>query len=239
VSGFTTEVADVDVTLTGLTHGDPGDADFLLVGPGGQSALILSDVGDSASNVTLTFDDTATTQVASSGPLASGTFQPTNLQSATDGFVPPAPSSPKGSRLGVFHSTDPNGVWTLYIKNGNNTTGTLSGGWSLRITSDNGVPNASPDSFQAQAGKTLSEPPFGVLANDFDPDNDTLTAVLASKPKKGTLKLEANGAFTYRPNKKAKGADSFTYLAQDPGGLSDLETVTIQIRKAKKKKGKK
>jgi hypothetical protein len=225
VSGFTTEVADVDVTLSNFTHNDPNDVDFMLVGPGGQSALVVSDVGDSANNVTLTLDDAAANQVKSSGPLASGTFQPTNFGTIVDTFVPPAPAKPSNSKLGVFNSTDPNGVWTLYVKNGAGGTGAL-----------NGVPNAAPDTYQAQAGKPLSEPPFGVLANDLDPDNDSLTAILAGPPKKGTLQLAADGSFTYRPKKKAKGTDSFTYLAQDPGGLSDLETATIQITKAKKKR---
>jgi subtilisin-like proprotein convertase family protein len=240
VSGFETEVADVNVTLTGITHGVSNDLDFLLVGPGGQTALIASDVGSSASNVTLVLDDQASAQIPSSGALASGTFQPTNFQSG-DPFSPPAPTSPSsGSELGVFNSTDPNGTWTLFIRDDSfGTTGSLTGSWTLRITSANGVPNSSPDTFEAQAGKELSVPPLGVLANDLDPDNDFLTATLTGKPKKGTLQLAPDGSFTYRPGKKAKGTDTFTYLAQDPGGLSDLETATIQIKKAKKKKGKK
>jgi hypothetical protein len=239
VSGFAKEVADVDVTLSNFTHGSPGSVDFLLVGPGGQSALVVSDVGGSASAVTLTLDDGSAGQVPSSGPLASGTFQPTNFGTASDSFGPPAPAKPSNAKLGVFSSTDPNGVWTLYVKNDTNGTGALNGGWSLKITTANGVPNASSDTFQAQAGKALSEPPFGVLANDLDPDNDNLTAILAGKPRKGTVQLQPDGAFTYRPSKRAKGTDSFTYLAQDPSGLSDLETVTIQIQKAKAKKKRK
>jgi hypothetical protein len=241
VTGFTTEVADVDVTLSGLTHSRTQYVDFLLVGPGGQSALILSDVGFFANDVTLRFRDQAVSQVLSaSGSLRSGTYQPTNFSSASDTFSSPAPTLPQGSRLGVFNSTDPNGVWTLYAKNdGGGMPGALTGGWSLRITSANSVPNASPDSYQAQAGKTLSGDP-SVLANDEDPDVDTLTAILAGKPRQGTVNLAPDGTFTYRPGKRAKGTDSFTYLAQDQSGLSDLETVTIQIAKAKKKKkGKK
>jgi subtilisin-like proprotein convertase family protein len=238
VSEFETELADVDVTLHNVNHGQVGDLDFLLVGPGGQTALLLSDVGSSANNVTLTLDDQAANQVSSGGPLANGSFQPTNFQSA-DGFFPPAPASPpSGSELGVFNSTDPNGTWSLFIRDDNfGTTGALNGGWSLRIASANGVPNAAPDSFSAKAGKTLSEP-SGVLANDSDPDADSLTAILAGQPKKGKVELQADGSFTYKSSKKAKGTDSFTYLAEDPTGLKDLETVTIKIKKAKKK-GKK
>ncbi|MCA9881286.1 MAG: cadherin-like domain-containing protein [Thermomicrobiales bacterium] len=239
VSGIEKPIADVNVTLAGFTHGSPGDIDFLLVGPGGQSALVVSDVGTSANNVTLTLDDSAANQIVSGAALASGRFQPTNFSSATDNFAPPAPAKTSNSKLGIFNSTDANGTWTLFVKNAQGGTGAVNGGWSLEITSANGVPNAAPDTFQAQAGVPLSEPPFGVLANDLDPDNDNLTAVLAGPPKQGTLQLAANGSFVYTPGKKARGTDTFTYLAKDPGGLTDLEKVTINITKAKKKKRKK
>jgi subtilisin-like proprotein convertase family protein len=236
VSGFETEVADVNVTLTGLTHGVVNDLDFLLIGPGGQTALIVSDVGSSANNVTLVLDDQAASQVSSAAAMISGTFQPTNFQSG-DTFSPPAPTSPpSGSELGVFNSSDPNGTWSLHIRDDSfGNTGTLTGGWNLLITSANGVPNASPDTFSAQAGKALNEE-VGVLSNDSDPDDDSLTAILAGKPKKGTLQFAPDGTFTYRPKKKAKGTDSFTYLAQDPGGLSALETISIQVKGKKKKR---
>lgn len=55
----------------------------------------------------------------------------------------------------------------------------------------------------------------GVLTNDSDPDEDTLTAVLAGEPTRGTLTLAADGSFRYRASKKAKGTDSFSYLARN------------------------
>jgi subtilisin-like proprotein convertase family protein len=240
VSGFETDLADVNVTLHNLSHAPADDLDILLVGPEGQTAIILSDIGfnNAATNVTLTLDDQALNQVSSSTAPTSGTFQPTNFQSGDSWTSPPAPvtTPPTGSELGVFNSTDPNGTWRLVIQddNLNGANGSLAGGWSLNITSANGVPNADPDSFQARAGRQLSSP-SGVLANDDDPDGDSLEAILAGQPKKGTVVLQADGSFTYKAKKTAKGSDSFTYLAQDPGGLSDLETVSIQIKKAKKK----
>ena len=236
VSGFTTPLADVDVTLFGLKQSVSNDLDILLIGPQGQSALLVSDVGSSANNVTLTLDDQAPAQISSVGPMTTGSFQPTNFQSP-DPFAPPGPASPKGSRLAVFNSTDPNGEWRLIIRDdtaGNSAT-ELTGGWSLRITSANGVPNAQPDSNTVRAGQAVTDQ-GGVLANDDDPDDDLLTAVLAGEPAKGTVSLQPDGSYTYRASKKAKGTDSFAYLAKDPRGLSDLETVTIQITKAKKKR---
>jgi subtilisin-like proprotein convertase family protein len=244
VSGFETSLADVNVTLHNLSHARSQDIDVLLIGPEGQTAVLLSDIGadNAANNVTLTLDDQAADQMSSSNAPVSGTFLPTNFESS-DTWQPtvPSPTQPTGSKLGVFNSTDPNGSWRLFVQDDaifNSSGGTLAGGWSLVITSANGVPNAAPDSFQAQAGKQLSSP-SGVLTNDSDPDGDSLEAILAGQPKQGTVSLQADGSFTYRTKKKAKGTDSFTYLAQDPGGLNDLETVTIQIKKAKKKKGKK
>jgi subtilisin-like proprotein convertase family protein len=248
VSGFDTPIADVDVSLNILTHPTASDLDMLLVGPGGQMALIMSDAGFAAANDSLSLSDQAANQLPESDPLVSGTFQPTNYDFSTspDTFVsPPAPvaTPPSGSSLAVFNGTNANGTWRLFISEEDNVpveTGTLAGGWTLRITTASGVPDTGQDQFQAQAGKTLTVPAPGVLSNDSDPDGDALTALLAGQPKKGKVTLQADGSFTYRPNKKARGTDSFAYLAQDSTGLSALETVSIQVKgKGKKKKGKK
>jgi subtilisin-like proprotein convertase family protein len=245
VSGFETNVADVEVTLSNMTHPAASDLDILLVGPGGQAVLLMSEATGPAAGDSPTFDDQAAKQLPNSpDPLVSGTFQPTNYDftGAPDTFAAPAPTNPAhGSALGVFNGTNPNGTWTLFIREQDNNppeTGSL-GGWSLRITAADGVPNAAPDSFQAQAGTPLTVAGPGVLGNDRDPDGDALTAVLAGQPKQGSVTLQPDGGFTYVAKKKAKGADRFTYLAQDGTGLRDVETVTIQLKKAKKKKGKK
>jgi hypothetical protein len=244
VSGFDTPVADVNVTLFDLSFGaaSSSDMDSLLVGPSGQTAIILSDVGDNTAtnDVTITLDDQAANHLPNNSALTSGTFQPTNFgtgdtfQLSGGGTLTPS----SGSALGIFNGTDPNGSWTLYTydDDGNGNTGSLVNGWRLTITSANGVPTAEPDSFQAQAGKPLSVNASGVLENDSDPDGDILNAILTGGPKKGKLDLLPNGAFTYTSSKKAKGTDSFTYLAQDPGGLNALATVTIQIKGKKHKK---
>lgn len=70
----------------------------------------------------------------------------------------------------------------------------------------------------------------GVLANDIDVENDTITAILQSSPQHGSLLFNADGSFTYKPVKRFKGTDSFTYIAQDQDGSSDLITVTIKVQ---------
>lgn len=242
VSGLGTPIADVDVSLNVLIHPNASDLDVLLVGPGGQSALVLSDVGDEANNDSLTFSDQAVNQVGIADPLVSGTFQPTNvdLTSAPDIFGPPGPANPPGgSALAIFNGTDANGAWTLLIREQDANpveSGSLAAGWSLRITTASGVPETNGEQFRTKAGKTLTVPASGVLANDSDPDGDPLTAILASPTRKGALSLQPDGSFTYKAKKKARGRDSFTYLARDSTGLSALETVTIQIKGKKRKR---
>jgi subtilisin-like proprotein convertase family protein len=245
VSGFDTPIADVNVRLNLLTHPAAGDLDILLVGPSGQTALIMSEAGGPASSDSLIFDDQAASQVPNfPDPVVSGVFQPTNYDftPSPDTFAAPAPTNPaSGSALAVFNGTGANGTWTLFVKEQDNVpveTGSIAS-WGLDITTANGVPNAGPESFQAQTGQTLTVLATGVLQNDSDPDGDALTAVLAGQAAKGKVELLPDGSFTYRANKKAKGTDSFTYLAQDTTGLSDLETVKIQVKGKKKKKGKK
>jgi len=70
---------------------------------------------------------------------------------------------------------------------------------------------------------------YGVLANDYDVDGNTLTAVLVSGPSNGTLTLNANGTFTYTHNGGSSNSDSFTYRANDGLGNSNLATVSITI----------
>jgi VCBS repeat-containing protein len=48
-----------------------------------------------------------------------------------------------------------------------------------------------------------------VLANDQDPNGQPLTAVLEQGPSHGTLSLNADGSFVYRPDADYNGSDSF------------------------------
>lgn len=247
VSGFDTRVTDVDINLIdiGFFGDSTQDIDVLLIGPEGRSALILSDVGgNTATNgVTLVLDDQQAEQLPSSTALTSGFFQPTNIGSPDTMNLGNGPfTPPSGASLGVFNGINPNGTWTLFAfddtQNGVSGAGAgINGGWGLTITTSNGVPETEPDRFTVKAGKTLTVPAAGVLENDSDPDGDDLTARVAAPPKKGNVQLEPDGSFTYKAKKKAKGADSFTYIAEDSGGLNAQETVTIQVS-GKKKKGK-
>jgi len=142
VSGQTGLITSVTVTLNDINHTRPDDMDILLVAPGGQNAIILSDVGGNpaASNVTLTLDDAAAASLPDSGPLVSGTFKPTNA-GGVDIFPSPAPPLSGGSALSIFNGIDPNGTWSLYIRDDTGTEGgSMAGGWCLNITTEDVTP---------------------------------------------------------------------------------------------------
>ncbi|MDB5207297.1 MAG: type sorting protein [Flavisolibacter sp.] len=134
VSGVTSPVTKVTVSLNGLTHTWPSDIDVLLVGPGGQRAIILSDVGGGTpiSDVNLTLDD-GTAASLTAAPITSGIYKPTNI-GASDPFPAPAPGTTANSALSVFNGVNPNGQWSLYVvDDASGDVGSFSGGWCVNI----------------------------------------------------------------------------------------------------------
>jgi subtilisin-like proprotein convertase family protein len=133
VSGIAGTVTKVTATLHGLTHTFPGDLDVLLVGPGGQKVILMSDVGggNDVNNVTLTFEDGAAAVPAT---LVTGTFTPTNSGTG-DAFPAPAPALPHGTALSAFNGVNPNGTWQLFVvDDAAGDLGSFAGGWSLKFT---------------------------------------------------------------------------------------------------------
>jgi hypothetical protein len=74
-----------------------------------------------------------------------------------------------------------------------------------------GTATANPDTYNAVvAGQTLtvSDPSKGLIANDI---NIFGVKVMSPGPTQGTLKLHADGTFTYAASSGWSGSDSFTY----------------------------
>jgi len=132
-------VTNVTVTLNSLRHVNPDDIDILLVGPQGQNALIMSDVGGTAdaNDLTITLDDAAASPLVDAGPLGNGTFQPYDVNDGSDDSPAAALKPLGGSALSIFNGTNPNGEWKLYVMDDNGpVSGSISGGWNLNITTD-------------------------------------------------------------------------------------------------------
>ncbi len=94
----------------------------------------------------------------------------------------------------------------------------------------NGRPVPVADAYSASEDAALTVGVPGLLGNDTDPDGDPLTATVVTQPDRGTVALQANGAFVYTPQADFNGTDLFTYRAND--GTRDsaaLGTVTVTV----------
>ncbi|GAA0724909.1 hypothetical protein GCM10009105_37940 [Dokdonella soli] len=90
----------------------------------------------------------------------------------------------------------------------------------------NKPPVARDDS--ATVNQNSVDNPINVLANDSDPDGDTLTVTAVSTPAHGSAAVAANGV-TYTPATGYLGADSFTYTISDGRGGTATATVHITV----------
>jgi CSLREA domain-containing protein len=115
--------------------------------------------------------------------------------------------------------------YTVSDGNGGTDTATVT----VTVTCVNDAPVAGDDAYAAIEDTQLVVAAPGVLANDTDSDDSSLTAELVDDVDNGTLALAADGSFTYDPDANYCGADSFTYRADDGEDESNVATVSITV----------
>ena len=115
--------------------------------------------------------------------------------------------------------------------------------YSVTVTATD--PSASSDDVAVTIEVTgVNEPPFAaedtavtsedapvtisVLANDTDPDADTLTVTVRDAPLHGIVRAQAGDTLLYTPSDDFNGTDVFTYAASD-GRLTGETTVTVTV----------
>jgi hypothetical protein len=133
-------IQKVTATLRGFSHDWPDDVDVLLAGPSGTNVMLLSDCGggNSRNSINLTFDDTAVASIPDSAAIGAEAYKPTNMDTTTDNLPSPAPVGTFGKTLGVFNGWNPNGNWSLYIRDDNAMDGgSVTQGWTLSLTTSN------------------------------------------------------------------------------------------------------
>jgi len=159
VAGLPPQIGAMRVTFYDVAHQLPDNMDFLLVSPTGRQIILMSDAGgnlDLVTPVTLTFADNAGQVLPNSAPLTTGLFEPTSWEPGQPSFAPPAPPAPynePGSTVGgtpsltsVFMFSNPNGVWSLYMRDDNGLsaptaiTGCVNGGWGIEFLPSTAAP---------------------------------------------------------------------------------------------------
>jgi subtilisin-like proprotein convertase family protein len=242
VSGTAGTISQVVVRLNGCSHTYPDDLDMLLVGPTGQKVVVMSDAGGGGdiNNVTLTFSDGASAALSDSGQLVSGTFKPTNI-GTTDTFPAPAPGGPYATTLSVFNGLSANGVWSLFlVDDAAVDRGSISGGWTLTITTVGGAPAAPtigdiPDQ-ATTINTTTAAIPFSV--NDADTPATSLTlSGSSSNPTlvpDGTIVFGGSGTsrtVTVTPAANQTGTTTITVTVSD-GALTASDTFVLTVNAA-------
>jgi VCBS repeat-containing protein len=103
---------------------------------------------------------------------------------------------------------------------------------TITVTPVNDPPTAGDDSYSVDEDAILTVQAPGVLANDADPNGDSLTIILVSTPTHGGLPFfNPDGSFGYIPDVNFSGTDSFQYAVTDGSLTSAPATVTITVNR--------
>ncbi|RJS04828.1 hypothetical protein XnspCFBP7698_00750 [Xanthomonas sp. CFBP 7698] len=99
---------------------------------------------------------------------------------------------------------------------------------SITVLAPNRAPVAKDDKATTLAGAAVR---IDVLGNDTDADGDRLATLLVCAPSHGKLSLNADGSYTYTPDKGWYGTDSFSYRVTDGDAQSGVAMVSITVQK--------
>lgn len=93
-----------------------------------------------------------------------------------------------------------------------------------------GNPVALNDQYELPAnGELQIEADEGLLINDFDPQGQSLFAVLVGLPASGDVSLASDGSFGYTPNDDFVGQDQFRYVVSNGSNVSAAATVRLNV----------
>ncbi len=117
------------------------------------------------------------------------------------------------------------GVYAITVTASDGRGGTVTQSFSWTVS--NPAPGAVND-----VATTNEDTPvrIAVLANDADPDRDTLTVISASAGN-GTVTINADGSLLYTPNPNFNGTDTILYRIADGDGGFSTASVTITVNR--------
>lgn len=144
-------------------------------------------------------------------PLASGPYQPIDDQLFPTALAP------------VFAGRSANGRWTLRVTNCGSSQNAITNARIAFVTET----ASAADTYAVESNTPLTVAAPGVLANDSA--SGRLSATLTSVPASGTVLLNSDGSFTYRPNAGFVGRDRFEYRASAPGSSGQNTVATIDV----------
>ncbi|MEH6576268.1 MAG: Ig-like domain-containing protein [Amphritea sp.] len=204
--------------------------------------------GSASASVSVTVNAVA----SNSAPVAGNDSATTDAGVAVTIAVLNNDSDPDGDNLTVTSVSGVNG--TAVINNDGTITFTPASGFSGNETFSYVVSDGNGGSASANVTVTVNATPVDtnsapiavndsatlpsvtainitVLANDSDPEGDTLKVMSVTKAAKGTVEINTDGTITYIPGNRFKNADSFSYTITD-GKKTATATVNVQLQKS-------
>jgi VCBS repeat-containing protein len=127
----------------------------------------------------------------------------------------------KYSPAADYNGSD-NFTYTISDGNGGSATGTVT----VTVTAVNDAPTAAADSATVPEDGRVT---VSVLANDTDPENDTLSVTAVTQGAHGTVVINPDNTLKYSPVANYNGSDTFTYTISDGHGGSATGTVTVTV----------
>jgi VCBS repeat-containing protein len=238
-----TDTATVTVTVLGATDAPVATDDSYTTGE--DTPLTVSAPGVLANDTDADGETLSVDQVAGSGANVATSYTTTGGAHVTVNANGSLTYDPNGQfeDLGAGQ-TATDTVSYRATDGGLDDTATIT----FTITGVNDAPTATDDSYSVGEDGTLTvNAATGALANDTDPEGDTLTvdqvngsgsnvATVVTTVAGTHVTVNANGSLTYDPNGQFNAlgtgdsaTDTFTYRAADGNGGTDTATVTVTI----------
>ncbi|MFC3115100.1 retention module-containing protein [Cellvibrio fontiphilus] len=168
--------------------------------------------------------------------------------SITDPDAGEASFQPQTNTAGTYGNFSINaaGVWTYNINNSLSAVQQLKEGETktetftvssidgattsvvITVRGTNDAPTANADSATVAQGQVLTLTPLQLLANDTDPDGDTLSILSVQDPVNGSVSIVGGNA-VFTPTAGYSGPASFTYSVSDGQGGTATATVNINV----------
>jgi len=206
----------VTISITGVTDPD-GDAVTLAINKIWQDESTLADGSGDTPIDGIILGSSAQVRAERAGAGDGRIYQ--IFFTATDAM---GGSCAGSATVGVPHDQSGQAV----IDSGVRYDSLVAGGPPVAGTPPNRPPVARSDS--ASTLKSVATT-IAVLANDSDPDGNTLTVTGATQPAHGTVVVNANGTIRYTSASGYEGADRFIYTVGDGHSGTATGTVTITV----------
>ncbi|TQK04776.1 Ig-like domain-containing protein [Herbaspirillum sp. SJZ107] len=192
-----------------------------------------------------TYTVEVTVNPANDAPVAAGATIVTAEDTAATGTLPPATdidrdtvtyakaADPAHGTVGIgadgrytytpaanYFGTD-RFTYTVSDGHGGSNTYTVD----IDVTPVNDAPIAADSAITTREDTVKT----GTLPGATDAERDTVTYARAGDPAHGTVRIDADGSYTYTPAANYSGADSFTYTVSDGHGGSNTHTVAVDV----------